>query len=174
MEKNDENNEKNNGFKDILLTNISKDIQKPMKDIQNGVIPPTPPKKKYALNTKIHKHLIYKCRGESVFTREEYLTLFDSINSFICDIDEDEIERLNQIVTDKAEGKMQDIWKPRGPHHVELLLDGFIKHRCLFQDYDPSFKSKPGDYLLVERFLIEMVERWDTDLSMDKSGSGWP
>jgi len=149
-----------------------KDIQKTVKDIQKGEIPPSPENYKGGIarcvNTKTQVHTSYKCRGECVFTREEYLTLFDSINSFLCEIDENEIERLAQLVTDMAEGKMQDIWKPRGPHHVELIIDGFIKHRCLFKDYDPSFKSKPEDYFLAEKFLIEMVSRWDTDLSMEK------
>ena len=145
---------------------ISKDGIKRINQLVGEEIPPTPIEKKYTLNTKILYPLLYKCRGECVFTREEYLTLFDSVNSFLCEINEDKIEELSKMVTKLAEGKMQDIWKPRGPHHIELLIDGFIKHRCLFKDYDSTFTAKPEDYELAQRFLIEMVERWDTDLSM--------
>jgi len=56
------------------------------------------------------------------------------------------------------------VWKPRAAHHVKLVIDGLVKHRCLFKDYDASFTAKKEDYDLAERILVRMVKGWDTEL----------
>ena len=42
-------------------------------------------------------------------------------------------------------------------HHIQLLLDGIIKTRCLFE-HDPTFTAKEIDYLNLDKL-------WDTIIS---------
>lgn len=109
--------------------------------------------------------VLKKCWGK-VYSKDEFLTLFDTMNSFTCNIDENEVERLKTTTIAIANNPMKDdVWKPRADHHIFLLIDGIVKHRCLFKDYDPTFTPKPEDYTLAERILVRMVQSWDTDLS---------
>ena len=108
---------------------------------------------------------IVDCVG-GISSREEFLTLFDSCYSFTCDIDENYVEKLHNEITMLAREPMKShVWKPRGNHHIYLLIDGICKHRCLFRDYDPTFTPKQEDYDLAERILVRMVKSWDIDIS---------
>ncbi len=107
--------------------------------------------------------------GGKIENSDEFLTLFDSCNNFKCYTDEKRIEKLTHTITTIAKEPMKSVWKPRGEHHVELLVDGICKHRCMFKDYDESFTANDEDYDIAERVLIRMVNGWDTDLSIRRS-----
>lgn len=108
-----------------------------------------------------------------ISSREEFLTLFDTCYSFTCDIDEGRIDKLHdEIIMLAREPMKSHVWKPRGNHHVYLLVDGLCKHRCLFRDYDKTFTPKDEDYELAERILVRMVKSWDVDVSPKKEWSG--
>ncbi len=114
---------------------------------------------------------LYKCWGK--VSRADFLSLFDSCNIFTCNIDENEVEKLKITTLAIAKNPMKDeVWKPRADHHIFLLIDGLVKHRCLFRDFDSTFTPKKEDYDLAERILVRMVKSWDTDLSA-KEERGW-
>lgn len=109
--------------------------------------------------------LLSKC-WRKVSKKDEFITLFDSCNNFLVNISQEHIERLSNVTIQLAKDPMKSVWKPRAEHHITLLLDGVVKHRCLFQDYDMTFKPKKQDYEIVERILVRMINSWDTDLSV--------
>ena len=113
-------------------------------------------------NTK-NLHTLGKGWGR-IDNRDEFLTLFDSCNNFLCWIDDEKILELSKTITQLAREPMKSVWKPRAEHHVKLLVDGLIKHRCLFKDYDETFVATDEDYDMAERILIRMVKGWDTNL----------
>lgn len=106
--------------------------------------------------------------GGILETIDEFLTLYDSCNAFLCDFDRKEIEILSNLVTTMAREPMKSVWKTRGEHHVSLLVDGICKHRCLFKDYDSSFVANKEDYDNTKKILIKMVNAWDTNLSIKR------
>lgn len=103
----------------------------------------------------------------SIFSdRDEFLTLYDTLNSFICDVDINKVNQIYNSITQLAREPMKNsVWRPRGDRHTFLLIDGLCKERCLFQDYDSTFTPKQEDYDMAERILVRMVKSWDTDLS---------
>ncbi len=105
--------------------------------------------------------------------REEFLTMFDTCQSFLCGIDDAKVQELSATITQLAREPMKSVWKPRGEHHTKLLVDGLTKHRCLFRDYDDTFEVKDEDYDVAERILIRMVRGWETDLSTKKEWDGF-
>ena len=105
--------------------------------------------------------------------RDEFLTLFDTCNSFLCGIDDNKVSEISSTITQLAREPMKSVWKPRAAHHVKLLIDGLVKHRCLFKDYDETFEAKQEDYDWAERILLRMVKGWETDLSNKQEWKGF-
>lgn len=104
--------------------------------------------------------------GESIIEQDRpyFLTLFDSCYSFMCEIDDLEVQKIISTTLNIAREPMKSsVWKPRAQHHVKLVIDGLVKHRCLFKDYDPSFTPKQEDYDLTEAILVRMVQTWETN-----------
>ena len=99
-------------------------------------------------------------------SRDEFLTIFDTCNSFLINQDHKKVENITNLITQLAKDPMKGVWRPRGSHHVKLLLDGIVKYRCLFVDYDDTYQIKEEDYKAVEKLLLEMVRNWDTALSL--------
>jgi len=96
----------------------------------------------------------------------DFLTIFDSTNSFLSILDDKKIEELTRKITSLAKEPMKGVWKTRGKHHVTLIIDGLCKHRCLFKDYSSDFVANEEDYTLAEGILMRMLLAWDTDLSV--------
>lgn len=103
------------------------------------------------------------CRGELI-GKEDFLTIYDSCQKILSEIDDNEVQKLVDEVTALAKQPMKDVWKPRAFHHVKLLIDGLCKMRCLFESRDSTFAAKQEDYGLAERILVRMVKSWDTNL----------
>ena len=101
----------------------------------------------------------------SIMNRDEFLTIFDTCYSFICEISNEEVKKLVDTTILLAREPMKSsVWKPRATHHIKLLIDGLCKHRCLFKDYDETFVATQEDYDIAERILIRMIKGWDTNL----------
>jgi hypothetical protein len=123
------------------------------------------------INNKIKKKETYisLCLGgkiiNSFLNKNEFLTVFDSTNSFTCQIDLKKVNELVKKTLEIATGKMKThVWAARASHHVYLLIDGLVKTRCLFQDYDPTFTPKDEDYELAEKILIPIIKSWEFDM----------
>jgi hypothetical protein len=105
----------------------------------------------------------YTLRGK-VVGRSSILTIFDSCYSFLSDIDSQTVKEIVLETTALASEPMKStVWQPRALHHVFLVIDGLCKQRCLFEDYDPSFKANEKDYTLARKLLFRMVRSWDVD-----------
>lgn len=132
-------------------------------------IPPThiqhPPKAFSPTNTPTPPLDSSVCVGGG-FSPNTFLSLFDSCNAFLSDFNEKKAIEMSKIIENIARDPMKSVWKPRGLHHVSLLIDGLIKHRCLFEDQDDSFKAKEIDYSRAQSILIQMVNNWECDLSI--------
>lgn len=67
------------------------------------------------------------------------------------------------MTTNLIKEPMKQVWRARGLHHIILILDGLVKYRCLFRDFDKSFNPKKEDYEDLERILIHMIKTWETE-----------
>lgn len=102
----------------------------------------------------------------NILTKEQFLSLYDTCNNFICKIDQNKVRTLFEYILNLSKAQMTEVWKSRGEHHTFLLLDGLIKHRCLFIDQNFDFKATDKDYAEAKAILERMVRGWDTDLSI--------
>lgn len=102
-------------------------------------------------------------------TQEEFLTIYDSCNSFLIDYEEERVKEIHKKIMNLIKESMKEVWKIRGLHHSILLLDGLVKFRCLF-DEDKTFKAQNKDYEELENLLIYIVNSWDCNLIDWKAG----
>jgi len=101
-------------------------------------------------------------------SRDDFLTIFDTCNSFICEIDVNEVQKIVKKSNLMIQGGLLGIWKPRAEHHITLIVDGLCKIRCLFSDRDSEFKAKKEDYELAEAIVSEMIRSWGCKVSVNK------
>lgn len=97
----------------------------------------------------------------------DFLTIYDSCQKFLVNFDMDRCKKIFDMTTLIAKEPMRQVWRARGLHHTILILDGIVKHRCLFKDYDNTYSLKESDYEDLERLLIHMIKTWDTDFRGD-------
>jgi len=98
--------------------------------------------------------------------RQFYVTIYDSCQKFLSKVDEDKVRILHETLVKKARNPMKTVWKRRGLHHTTLVLDGIVKYRCIFQDFDGKFEAKESDYELCEKLLSEMIDNWKFNMSI--------
>ena len=55
--------------------------------------------------------------------------------------------------------KVLDHYDARHKHHIECLIDGIVKIRCMF-DRDPTFTAKQEDYDLLETVWNKVISSW--------------
>lgn len=107
-----------------------------------------------------------------LMTKEEFLTIFDSCQNFLIDYDEEEVKKIYMNTIKLVKGSMVEVWKARGLHHVVLLLDGFVKFRCLFSN-DERFEAGQEDYKELLNILIYIIQSWDCRLQDWGVGEGF-
>jgi hypothetical protein len=107
--------------------------------------------------------------GELINFEEELLnpllTLYDSCKEFLIDFDEKRINNLLEGIKKMAPPKMRPLINSRMHHTLVLLLDGIVKVRCLFEDFDDSFKVSESDYKKLEEMIFYIAESWKIDMS---------
>jgi hypothetical protein len=118
------------------------------------------------------KHIPCKVRVIAHFLRAFYVSIYDSCQVFSSKLDQGSTQKLFQTLVNLAQNPMKTIWERRGLHHTKLVLDGIVKYRCIFKDFDPSFEAKQEDYDNAERILIEMVNNWEFDMSLKEEWRG--
>lgn len=117
------------------------------------------------------KNLLGGCLCDGGNLNDEFLTIYDSCQVFLVNFDYERCKNLFQKIVNLTNETLKQVWRARGLHHTILLLDGIVKHRCLFRDYDKTFTPIDEDYKDAEKILTQMVEGWGTQLiKKDYSG----
>lgn len=98
-------------------------------------------------------------------------SLFDSAKSFLVEYNYEVVKQIFFESLNFCEQPMTDVWSSRGLHHCVLLLDGLVKYRCLFEDYDETFTPKKKDYKLLKKIVERMIKSWRTNISPKKRNS---
>lgn len=119
------------------------------------------PDKVFSFNT--YNHISYSKDWLCVRGNDDFLTTFDSCQKLLSVYDEKRVEAQYKLACELSKEPMKTVWKSRGLHHSVLILDGIVKLRCLFKDYDSTLTAIDEDYEKLKKILIAMVQAWDTD-----------
>jgi len=99
--------------------------------------------------------------------RSFYVSIYDSCQHFSTKCDQGQVQKVFRACLNLAQYPMKTLWKRRGLHHTKLLLDGIVKFRCLFKDFDNNFEATQQDYDSLERILFTMINNWDYNMSLE-------
>ena len=119
---------------------------------------------------------IYRNGGEGLYnwkgvSSNIYVLIYDSCQLFGINFDEKRVNDLFKMTCNLVEEPLKTVWKARGLHHMVLLLDGLVKYRCLFKDYDPTFTATDYDYFLLEGLIKRIIDSWTIDISISARSS---
>ena len=114
------------------------------------------------------KNITHDLRVFAHELRSFYVTIYDSCQHFLVKSDVNAVNKLFMTLVAISKNPMKTMWKRRGLHHTKLVLDGVVKYRCIFKDFDNSFEAKQEDYDNTERILVGMVKNWDFDMTIEK------
>jgi hypothetical protein len=94
-----------------------------------------------------------------------YHTIYDTCQTFLSAYDHKKLIKIFENSCVNLKDPLRSYWMARGIHHTTLLLDGIIKVRCLFTDYDKTFYANDEDYKKLEEMLKYLTSTWKTDLT---------
>lgn len=101
------------------------------------------------------------------------LEIQDSCQIFLVPFDISRVQSIfNGLLSQIKHYTLRDMWKARGLHHMVLILDGIVKLRCLFEDYDPNFMVIEKDYEELERIVLGVIKSWEFEFNSGYDGSG--
>lgn len=100
--------------------------------------------------------------------RNDFLGIYDYMYNLECDLDDSKInevfDRIRGYLTSREEySRVLEMFDARYTHHVECLLDGIVKARCILE-LDESFKAEGADYEKLEEMLKYVLRGWGIDI----------
>lgn len=118
--------------------------------------------------TKDHVDLINQKKKENnVFTDNwipinEFLSLQDYLQSFDAKYDFQKLVEIYERFIQFFSGKLKGLYESRYVHHIECLMDGIVKTRCL-TTRDKSFEAIEDDYKELEFIWGTIIQGWFGD-----------
>lgn len=106
--------------------------------------------------------------GVKSIKKEDFISILDYITQIDSKYD---IKRFKELynairITLKLNTDyklVKDMFEARYFRHLELILDGIIKRRCILQ-LDPIFEAKEEDYEELKIFMSELLRSWGIEL----------
>lgn len=92
----------------------------------------------------------------------EFLSIVDYLTSFDAEYDWEKLVSIYEKFSVPLSAEVKGMFEARYLHHMECMLDGIVKMRCLF-DRDESFCAIDEDYRLLESLFQKILLSWFND-----------
>jgi len=115
--------------------------------------------------TDEHIEMVRQCKRseyeEYTFNLDnsDWIGIIDYLQTVKILYDEDKIEKVLSDMIPLLSKDLKDHYDSRHRHHIERVMDGIVKARCLFE-HDISFKPKDEDYILLKTVWTEVIKSW--------------
>lgn len=93
---------------------------------------------------------------------DDFISIVEYLSGFEATYDWDELIKLYEMFSLPLSEEVKGMYEARYLHHLECMLDGIVKMRCLFEE-DSSFSAKPEDYKLLEFIFGKIISSWFGD-----------
>ncbi|MCF7871613.1 hypothetical protein K9L97_01140 [Candidatus Woesearchaeota archaeon] len=93
---------------------------------------------------------------------DDFISIIEYLSCFEASYDWDELIKLYELFSLPLSEEVKGMYEARYLHHLECMLDGVVKMRCLFEG-DNSFTAKPEDYKLLEFIFGKIISSWFGD-----------
>ena len=99
-------------------------------------------------------------------SENDWIAILDYLHTFSAKYDMKKLDEIHSSVQGILSENLERHYDARHKHHIECLIDGIVKTRCLL-DGDMSFEANEEDYKKLERIWMKIVGSW-MDLSQIK------
>jgi hypothetical protein len=89
----------------------------------------------------------------------EWISMIDYLQSFSAEYDIKRMKEIYESVKPLLSDELLDHYNSRHQHHLECLLDGVIKTRCILET-DLTFKAQDKDYERAEQVWKQVIGSW--------------
>ena len=89
----------------------------------------------------------------------DWISFLDYLQTFSAEYDLNRVEEIHKSVPKILTENLNKHYDARHMHHIECLIDGIIKARCLFEN-DMSFKAKEEDYKILKEVWLNIIRSW--------------
>lgn len=112
-----------------------------------------------------HLDLVRKSRVEdlelypNIYEPETLLSLIDFLQSFHAKYEYERLTKIHAKYTPILNGDLLAHYSTRHMHHLECLIDGVVKTRCLF-NMDTDYEATEKDYAMLEQIWGFTITSW--------------
>ncbi len=89
----------------------------------------------------------------------DWISILDYLQTFSAQYDLKRVEEIHKSVPRILSENLNKHYDARHMHHIECLIDGIIKTRCLLEN-DISFKAKEEDYKILKEIWLNIIRSW--------------
>lgn len=89
----------------------------------------------------------------------DWISLLDYLHTFDAEYDMDKVEKIWESVIPALSEDLRKHYDARHMHHIECLIDGIVKTRCLF-DHNMSFAATEKDYEVLDEMWGKIIGSW--------------
>ncbi len=115
--------------------------------------------------TEDHVKLIRKSKDADLETLNfkmqinDWVSILDYLHSFSATYDSDKMDEVYLSIPKVLSETLNKHYDARHRHHIECLLDGIVKTRCLLSG-DMSFVAKKEDYDILKQVWMAIIRSW--------------
>ncbi len=92
-------------------------------------------------------------------TSNDWVGIIDYLQSFSAEYDMSRVLEIHASVPKLLSEELNDHYNSRHKHHIECMIDGIVKTRCLLSN-DTSFKATEQDYQTLELVWRSLIRSW--------------
>ncbi len=89
----------------------------------------------------------------------DWVSILDYLQNFSTEYDLKKIEEIYNPITKVLNENLTKHYRTRQKHHMECLMDGIIKTRCLMEG-DMLFEAKEEDYEILKDVWLNIIKSW--------------
>ena len=89
----------------------------------------------------------------------DWISILDYLQTFSANYDLKKVEEIHQAVPKILSENLNKHYDARHMHHIECLMDGIVKTRCLME-IDMSFKANEKDYKMLKEVWLNIIRSW--------------
>lgn len=89
----------------------------------------------------------------------DWVSILDYLQSFVSQYDLEELDKIKKSVIPVLNEDLKKHYDSRHMHHLECLIDGIVKTRCLMNT-TTTFKARKSDYELLTKIWRNIIKSW--------------
>jgi hypothetical protein len=92
---------------------------------------------------------------------DDWISIVDYLHTFKANYDMNRVKLIYKSVIPVLSDNLAKHYDARHMHHIECLIDGIVKTRCLFE-HEIGFNAKKEDYEMLEEVWKKVIRSWIT------------